>query len=777
MPIDEDFSPAFSFHSWELTKQGLVLFGELEMFGIDFLGSGLLRLRSSVGCVFLEKPSAAVLPSAFYTPEFALREEDDSLLLISAELEVRIARLGFSLEVKRRSDGAVLLDSRGHCFLRRLNGSWCSDRRSSGTDAILGLGEKAGPWDRNGREWLFWNTDVLSPDPLKPVGDPTAADFDPYYMSIPFWLRLQQSGPASAHFIDHPGRLKIGFRATKGSGRCRIEGEGGAYCEYIFAQESMAELLGAYSRITGLPAQQPLWSLGAHQCRWKAYSQEEVLSLARRLRAEDLPCDALWLDIDHMRGYRVFTWNDELFPDRAAMKAELEAMGFRLVTIIDPGVKLEAGWELFEQAKTANLLCLTEDGALFIGQVWPGRTTFPDFSRSECRDWWAQRVAEHARGGVDGIWNDMNEPATGEVDCSSMRFGAQGEIPHWRHHNEYALFMAEATRAGLLLARPGERPFILSRAGSPGIQRLCAHWMGDNVSNWEHLALSVRMALSLGLSGQPHVGADIGGFIGASNPELFVRWAQLGALYPFCRNHNDDERDQYPWSFGPAVAAHVRRALKLRYRLLPLIYTLSLEASSSGAPMMRPLSWHSDEPHLRRVDDQFLLGPHLMVAPVLLAGAISRPVHFPAGEWLPFDENGAESIQGPDFRSVAAPLDHLPIFVRAGAVLPLWPEAAVSTMRLKTETMELHIFLPRSDGKTASSLRLDDGISLNHDFQHFDFELIRKGDSIRLLTRVSGREGAWTPSLWRLVLHRSGGPEKTLEIRHLPGDLKLDGKQ
>jgi alpha-glucosidase len=459
-------------------------------------------------------------------------------------------------------------------------------------DATYGLGERTGRHNRSGRDLTLWNTDVLDPDATveftagRPAGDPradpTSTAFDPYYVSIPLLHHhAHRDGTMAASFVDNGYRGRYDLTEDE---EYAVHFEGGQYTEYLFAGPRMADILEAYTWLTGRASPPPLWALGYHQCRYHRYAQDEIEALGRRHRELDVPCDVLWLDIEHMDGYRVFTWDRQAFPDPAAMVERLRELDLRVITIVDPGVKHEPGYAVFDEAVERDVLCRTEGGDLYVGQVWPGRTAFPDFPSEDARAWWAERNADHVGIGLAGIWNDMNEPATGAIPPGRMRFD-RGRAAHGRYHNQYALLMAMATTAGLRSAQPDLRTFVLTRAGSAGIQRHAANWMGDNLSRWDHLAMSMPMAMGLGVSGQPFVGADVGGFRGHAGAELFVRWMQYGTLTPFCRNHNElGYADQYAWAFGPVVLGLVREAIRLRYRLLPYLYAAFLTASETGAP-------------------------------------------------------------------------------------------------------------------------------------------------------------------------------------------------
>jgi alpha-glucosidase len=476
----------------------------------------------------------------------------------------------------------------------------------------------------------------------------------------------------------------------------------------------------------------PLWSLGHHQCRWHAYSDEELVALGREYRRRGIPCDALWLDIEHMDGFRVFSFHPERFPEPERTFDALKKDGFRTVTIVDPGVKREPGEPVFDAGVRGNHFCKTESGRLYEGRVWPGRTVFPDFVREETREFWCELVQRHAERGVAGVWNDMNEPATGAVEPFGMRFDRDREdYPHERFRNQYALLMALATHAGLLAARPDERPFILSRAGSAGIQRVAAQWLGDHSSSFAHLGMGLPMALGFGLSGQPFVGGDVPGFAGVATPELAARWFEYAALTPFCRCHHQiDLPDHYPWSFGPEVERVARAALELRYRLLPYLYAAFLEASTSGAPVQRPLVFDfQDDALAAAIDDEFMLGDALLVAPVLVAGAAARLVYLPRGSWLEW-HTGRLHDGGRVFE-VNAPIGRTPLFVRGGSAVPLWEQAPPTTLGHAPECVELCVVVPGADERRTSVLYEDDGISFAY------------RDGRRLLTRiVVARRGA-----------------------------------
>jgi alpha-glucosidase len=716
-----------------------------ESLRIEFVRADVARLSFSQNGCFDETRSHALSPDfAPLETDFELRETDEKISLHSSALRVEIDKSTFAIDAWR-SDGSSVVRQLTTRF--RPGGGFETVRLREASDFIYGLGEKTGRFDRNGRRLALWNSDVLAPavsggyreepheDPLR---DPASTAFDPYYISIPFFYHLPKGSDAMAgFFFDNAFRSEFDF---VDSGHLAIAFEGGFHTEYLFGGPRMADILEAYTWITGRISAPPMWALGHHQCRWHDYTQDDIAALAEKIRIHAVPCDVVWLDIEYMRGYRVFTWDDTRYPDPAALLRGLQEHKLRAITIIDPGVKHEPGYAIYDEALRQNLLCLKEDGTPYIGQVWPGDTAFPDFSKEETRAWWGRLNADHVRSGIAGIWNDMNEPATGDVPESGMLFD-DGREPHARRHNEYALLMAMGTVAGLLDAMPDRRTFVLSRAGSAGIQRYAANWMGDNCSRWEHLWMSMPMALGLGISGQPFVGADIGGFMGDSHAELLVRWYQCGALSPFCRNHNTKgAADQYPWTHGPETLDLCRAALRLRYRLMPEIYGAFLRSMETGEPIQRPLVFDfQNDPAVRSMDDQYLLGPHLLVAPVYSPGQTTRDVYLPAGTWHCWHTGRVFDGRRPI--RAEAPIDRIPLYAKGGAVVSCWSNPPDSTMDHHPEAIELHIFCPREDGQTVSFLQEDDGSTFAFQsgaFVRTTFTMRRTGDSTRLAADVSG---------------------------------------
>jgi alpha-glucosidase len=773
------FLPLGSVRAVERTARGVVLNVGEERFRVDVLEADVMRLKISQAKSFDEEPSFAVVSKLTGSVPFEVRQEDDVITVQTEKMRLVIRRDAFHLSAYR-NDGTVIFEDakdadgtpRGYL---QLNDSFVITRRIGIHDSIYGLGEKTGAFDRRGRNFILWNTDVLQPGVLEQNRlmeadlslNGASTKFDPYYASIPFFYHCRADGKRvnmGGFFIDngYKGRFEFEHKDVY-----RYQFDGGQYTEYVFAGPDMPEILEAYTELTGRMSAPPLWSLGLHQCRFHNYTQDDILKLASEYRSREIPCDVLWLDIGYMNGYRVFTWDTQKFSDVPGMVSKLREDKLHLIAIVDPGVKLEPGNPVFEEGYAKNYFCKTESGKLYVGQVWPGRTVFPDFSREEVRTWWGALNARHASVGLSGIWNDMNEPATGDVAPFAMRFDRDGEnYPHERFHNQYALLMAMGTHEGLKAQNPNLRTFILTRAAFAGIQRYAAQWLGDNQSDWGHLEMSVPMATGLGVSGQPFLGADVPGFMGRASAELAVRWTQYGALTPFLRYHNSiDETDHYPWSFGPGVESRSKAAIDLRYSLLPYIYSTFIQASLTGAPVMRPLVFHfQQDRQARETDDTYLFGSALLVAPISEPGRTARNVYLPEGTWIDFYTG--EIHQGSRFITAQAPLDHVPVFARGGYVVPSHPVAPSSTMNHFPEALDLNVFVPAEDGTYTSELREDDGLTTGYEteqFWHTTFVVTKQGSKVSMRATVTGRGfREFRRSSFRLVFKGTKAPRVVL---------------
>jgi alpha-glucosidase len=436
----------------------------------------------------------------------------------------------------------------------------------------------------------------------------------------------------------------------------------------------MPEVIKNYTYLTGRMPLPQKWTLGYHQSRWGYDDEETFRDLAAKLKEHRIPCDALHFDIDYMDQYKVFTWDQTRFTDARALLSDLKAQGIKAVTIVDPGVKVEKGYTMYEEGIEKDYFAKADDGSVYVNAVWPGDAVFPDFGKPAVRDWWGEHLSFYTSLGVSGIWNDMNEPASfhGPLPNDVVFTDEDAPATHAQMHNVYGHNMAKATYEGWKKLT-GKRPFVITRACYSGSQKYTTAWTGDNKSLWSHLRMAIPQQCNLGLSGMAFVGTDIGGFGADTTPELLCRWVELGCFSPLFRNHcAKGNMNQEPWLFGEETLNIYRKYVELRYSLLPYFYDLSWECAQTGLPMIRPLVLHyENDTNVRNMNDEFLVGEHLLVAPVLEQGAVKRMVYLPEGVW--YDYWTHREYQGGQYYVADAPLDICPIYVKAGTILPKAP--------------------------------------------------------------------------------------------------------
>ena len=533
-----------------------------------------------------------------------------------------------------------------------------------GDEAFYGMGDKTGYLNKREYEYEMWNSNNPAPQ---------VESFKSLYKSIPFFITLRNSCVFGIFFDNH---YKTYFDMGKENPDYYCMGADDGNLDYYFIySDHMGGVVSGYTYLTGRSPLPQLWTLGYHQSRWSYETEEELKEIGRSLREQDLPCDALYLDIDFMDHFKVFTWNRENFPDPAGMIQDLKKDGFRIVTIMDPAIKKEDGYDVYEEGIEQDCFLKDGDGQVYYNKVWPGTCAYPDFSEEKVRKWWGRHERELLDMGVDGIWTDMNEPSSfcGPIP-DDVVFGNDGRpAVHKEMHNLYGNFMVKAVYDGWR-ERDDRRPFIITRACYSGAQKYCMNWTGDNQSLWILLQTAIPQMCNMGLSGMGYTGTDVGGYGADCTSELFARWMEAGCLSPFFRSHSSrPSRHQEPWRFGKEVLDISRKYLKLRYRLLPYYYDLFREMAESGLPVMRPLvlEYEMDE-RVRNINDEFLIGPSLLAAPVVEQGAVCRMVYLPEGGWTNYwtgerREGGAWFVED-------APLDTCPLYLKQNSMIPVYPE-------------------------------------------------------------------------------------------------------
>lgn len=656
-----------------------VRFQEVELEAV-FLGEDLLRLTWFPG----EAVPPYALAEAGEASPFEPERQEGGRLLRTPHLALAVGEEGLTLW-----DGAGRL-LRQEAYPERSGRAWRHRVHLAPEERVFGLGERAYALDRRGGVFRFWNQDP---------GGSYGPGEDPLYLSVPLWLSQKPEGGYLA-FYENPAE---GFADLR-EGEALVGFLGGTF-RYYLIPGPLEEALARYVRLTGLPPLPPRWALGFHYARWGLRTRKEVEEVVEGFLKRDLPLKAVHLDIDYMRGYRVFTVDEKRFPDLGGMVRTFRERGVRTVLILDPGIKAERGFAPYEEGLREGVFCRLPSGEVFLGPVWPGLAAFPDFTDPRGRAWWGERLKGFLDMGVSGFWLDMNEPALfaawGEPTFPrSVRHSLEGQGgDHLLAHNLYGLLMARATWEGFRKHTPHTRPFLLTRAGFAGVQRYAWAWTADVESTWEGLRTTLRALLGLSLSGVYFVGSDIGGFSGNPSPELYLRWFQLAAFTPFFRLHSAHwTKRREPWRFGEEVLEGVRWAMELRERLLPYLYTLAYRASREGLPLLRPLFLQGGQPEGADLEEAFLLGKDILVAPVLEEGARAKEVSLPKGGWYPWE--GDEVLEGPVRVRFPAPLRRIPLLVRAGSILPLLEEGGLALHLYPGEGGgEGHLYWDEGDGE------------------------------------------------------------------------------
>jgi len=568
------------------------------------------------------------------------------------------------------------------------NGKQCASIKLPDGVDLYGTGEGVGSLRRNDREIGIWNTDNFTY---------TKDNGKRLYQSHPWILGVRPNGDTFGILVDNTWKQQF-----KLGNPIEIISEGPAFRIFVIEKKSPQEVVAALSKLTGTMEMPPLWALGFQQCRWSYMTDTRVKEVAKTFRDKKIPCDVIWMDIDYMQNFKIFTFDKKTFANPANLNDYLHSINFKSIWMIDPGVKKEPGYFVYDQGTAGNHWVQDSTGKEFNGDVWPGACAFPDYTRPETRSWWGTLYKDYMATGIDGVWNDMNEPAVfngpdGTMPLNNIHRGG-GDLlqgPHLRYHNVYGYLMVKASRDGILKANPGKRPFVLSRANFIGGHRFAATWTGDNASTWEHLKMSIPMSLNLGLSGQPFNGPDIGGFAKNATADLLAHWMAVGAFYPFSRNHSiQGSIDQEPWAFGEEVENASRVALERRYMLMPYLYTLFHEAANSGMPVMRPV-FFADKNDLRLRNEQqaFMWGSDLIIVPKWA----EKPT-LPKGIWQLVSVNGENSTTGkyqPD------------LLLRGGAIIPTGRKIQ-STAEYKTDSITLMVALD-SFGRAKGTLYADAG--------------------------------------------------------------------
>jgi alpha-glucosidase len=753
------------------TNSGIEVRSGSAVLQITALRDDVLRVRVGPSGQLPEDASWAVLPSSRASSVSVTAENDGTAVgFKTAKLHVSVRKDPLELTVT---------DMQGHIIAAQLpdrpieyNGAaFRLYMKSPGDEHYFGLGDKPGPLDRRNEAFSDWNTDAFG----------WQESTDPIYKSIPYFMTFRK-GIAAGVFLDNTWRASFDFNKEYRDGYS-FGSEGGPLDCYILYGPEPKTVVQAWAWLTGVTPIPPLWSLGYQQSRYSYYPESEVRRIAARLRSERIPADVIWLDIDYQQKNRPFTVDTERFPHFDQMIKDLKAEHLRTILITDLHIAdlPNSGYKPYDEGIAGDHFVKNPDGSTYVGVVWPGKAVFPDFTQKASREWWGTLYSDFVSRGAAGFWNDMNEPSIFEVPSKTMPDDTRHRIEepgfttrvanHLEVHNIFGMQNTRGTFEGLLKLEPNLRPFVMTRASYAGGHRYAVTWTGDNSSNWSHLRQTVPQLLNLGLSGFAMAGADVGGFAGSPQPELLTRWLEVAAFQPIDRDHTvEGSNPQEPWENGTPEDLNLRRHyIEERYRLLPYLYSTAEEMSRTGLPIVRPLFLEfpngsvKGEPLDLSNGGVFLLGPDLLIAQSPFPDEVDDyTVGLPPVGWYDY-WTGARVDAGTGRKAVDntpvdqpevhihRTLDTLPVFARAGAIIPEQP-LVQSTDEKPQGPLTLRVYPPTAIGNDCGgSVYLDDGVSYN----------FRKGDSLRatfacrltaqgIVVTVTPHEGDFAP-WWQLL--------------------------
>lgn len=725
---------------------------------VTVLRDSLIRFRFTTKGYFSNDFSYAVDKSHSHGYNFLeLSEIEEYYQIKTSKVKCRIQKIDMRLSIYDLEDNIILEDELGFHWEEsyEYGGNIVKmSKASKDGECFYGLGDKATQLNLKGKRLENFATDQYA----------FQKDQEPLYKVVPFYIGLQNK-QSYGIFFDNTFRTYFDFCHERRN-VTSYWAEGGEMNYYFIYGPQMQDVVTTYTHLTGKPELPPLWALGYHQCKWSYYPESNLKEVAAKFRELKIPCDALYLDIDYMEGFRCFTWNKEYFPDPKRMVAELAEDGFKTVVIIDPGIKIDKEYSIYKEAVEKDYFCKRADGPYMKGKVWPGECNFPDYTNPAVREWWAGLFKELISDiGVKGVWNDMNEPAVMEVPNKTFPMDVRHDYDgnpcsHRKAHNIYGTQMARATYHGVKRFAYPKRPFVITRSAYAGAQRYTSSWTGDNVATWEHLWIANIQVQRMSISGMGFTGSDIGGFAEQPSGELYARWIQLGVFHPFCRTHSSgDHGNQEPWAFDEEVIDITRKFVNLRYQLLPYLYTMFWQYIEEGIPMLKPLVYYDQEDiqtHYR--NDEFVFGNQILVCPILEPNALGRRMYIPRGQWYNYWTN--EEVKGGKEIWVDIKFDQIPIFVKAGAIIPKYPvQQYVGELEFDELTLDIYY----KEGKEKSVVYEDaqDG---------YDY---KKGRYSFLSFQTTGREKELIIQLHKEGKYDTNYSKYKINLIGLPFEIKM----
>ncbi|HEY4619167.1 MAG TPA: glycoside hydrolase family 31 protein [Flavobacterium sp.] len=726
---------------------------------VTVIRDSLIRFRYTTKGYFSNDFSYAIDKSHSHGYNFLeVTEEAEFYRIQTSKVKCVIQKTDMRLSILDLNENVLLEDELGFHWEEsyEFGGNIVKmSKASKDGECFYGLGDKATQMNLKGKRLENFATDQYA----------FQKDQEPLYKVVPFYIGLQNK-QAYGIFFDNTFRTFFDFCHERRN-VTSFWSEGGEMNYYFIYGPEMEDVVTSYTDLTGKPELPPLWALGYHQCKWSYYPESNVKEVTAKFRELKIPCDAIYLDIDYMEGFRCFTWNKEYFPDPKRMVAELAEDGFKTVVIIDPGIKIDKEYSVYKEALEKDYFCKRADGPYMKGKVWPGECNFPDYTNPEVREWWAGLFKELISDiGVKGVWNDMNEPAVMEVPNKTFPMDVRHDYDgnpcsHRKAHNIYGTQMARATYHGVKRFAYPKRPFIITRSAYAGAQRYSSSWTGDNVATWEHLWIANIQVQRMSISGMGFTGSDIGGFAEQPSGELYTRWIQLGVFHPFCRTHSSgDHGDQEPWAFDEEVIDITRKFINMRYQLLPYLYTMFWQYIEEGIPMLKPLVYYDQadtQTHYR--NDEFVFGNQILVCPILEPNALGRRMYVPRGQWYNYWTNNL--VTGGKEIWVDTKYDEIPVFVKAGAIIPKYPvQQYVGELEFDELTLDLYY----KEGKEKSVVYEDAQDGYDYKKGRYSFLSFQVTGKEKELNIQLHKEGKYDTSYSKYKINLIGLPFKVKSI-------------
>lgn len=683
---------------------------------LTFYNERICRVQATANSTFEEYPYSVILSPDKVSID--AKETNEQVILKTDHLTVEIQKSPFRLCFKN-NHGEILNQDDPSFGISWLGHEVTNYKALAKDEIFLGMGEKGGGLNRRGSSFDNWNSDAFGFN----------NDTDPLYVSTPFYIGVREGKPYGI-FLDNTFKSHFNFGTSNNDRFSYFSAEAGDMNYYFIQGDTVAEVIQEYSKLTGTCELPPKWSLGFQQCRYSYYPDHEVYNVANTFREKEIPADVIYLDIHYMKDYMAFTFDEERFPNPKGLIEKLESQGFKVVVILDPGIATKPGYGTYDRGIEEDVFVKYPDGSRFEAGVWPGNSHFTDFTSKKGRDWWAKELKFYTDLGLEGFWNDMNEPACWGQDIPNMiEFDYDGQqVSHKKARNVYGYQMVRATFEGAKKHIGNKRPFTLTRSGFSGVQRYSAVWTGDNVAGDDHMLLGVRLVNSLGMAGVPVAGYDVGGFVDESSPALFARWLAVATFAPFFRVHSMvNVRDSEPWAYGEEVEEISRNYINLRYQLMPYLYSLFYQAHAEGLPINRSLAvdyYNDHNIYGGNAQNEFTLGKWLLVCPTTTLQQYSK-IYLPEGEWYHFFTD--EKVNGNKHYVVETTIEDLPVYAKAGAIIPL--QNVVQTTQQKSDgVLRLHVY----NGATQT-----EQVYYEDDGQTYDF---KKGSFYKRLIQFDGNK-------------------------------------